>query len=246
LCGELESSYTCNKKITSFSAYNSSTVDVLAGRDIFTWNPRDNTQQKITEIDVQGLELRSIARREDRLLVMMGCQGKEERSCQYDLENNGFYNSPADPSIDATYPHVFLRYDNQLYGTSLYNGEIWRFNEFRYRVHHWKFDGGTIEPGAFRNAQMTPANVYLAFRWKDDEYLLIYNRQTYKTALVGKTKEGVPLPLGVIRGGANYFYCPVDMLDQYLNASVLNEDTAELISNLPQSCKGVIIKYQME
>ena len=246
LCGELESSYTCNKKITSFSAYNSSTVDILAGGDIYTWNPQKTAAKHVTYIPETTVTLSNIARRKDPVLVFVTHQGREERMCEYDLGQKRFFISQGDTTVDGRYPYKFFRCDGQLYTVGTYNGDIKYLGLFASTHHRWKFDGGTIEPGAFRNAQMTPTNVYLAFRWKDNEYLLIYNRQTYKTSLVGKTKEGVPLPLGVIRGGANYFYCPVDMLDQYLNASVLNEESAELISNLPQSCKGVIIKYQME
>lgn len=246
LDGTPEATYVCDKKITAFSVSDASTVDILAGGDIYTWNPQKTAAKHVTYIPETTVTLSNIARRKDPVLVFVTHQGREERMCEYDLGQKRFFISQGDTTVDGRYPYKFFRCDGQLYTVGTYNGDIKYLGLFASTHHRWTFEGGTIEAGAFTNAQMTPANVYLAFRWKDKEYLLIYNRQTYKTSLVGKTKEGVPLPLGVIRGGANYFYCPVDMLDQYLNASVLNEDTAELISNLPQSCKGVIIKYQME
>ena len=243
LCGELESSYTCNKKITSFSAYNSSTVDILAGGDIYTWNPQKTAAKHVTYIPETTVTLSNIARRKDPVLVFVTHQGREERMCEYDLGQKRFFISQGDTTVDGRYPYKFFRCDGQLYTVGTYNGDIKYLGLFASTHHRWTFEGGTIEAGAFTNAQMTPVNIYLTFRWNDADYLLIYDRQTYKSRLVGRTREGLPFPLGVIRSGANYFYCPANQLDHYLNASVLDEETARLMGHLPPSCRGVVIKY---
>ena len=82
---------------------------ILAGGDIYTWNPQKTAAKHVTYIPETTVTLSNIARRKGPVLVFVTHQGREERMCEYDLGQKRFFISQGDTTVDGRYPYKFFR-----------------------------------------------------------------------------------------------------------------------------------------
>ena len=93
-------------------------------------------------------------------------------------------------------------------------------------------DFGKHEPQV-TDVQMTPDRMYMQLRLRDQDLLLVYDRAGGRNRLFRTTTEGLTFPLGVIRGGVNYYCSPARKLKDYVRADA------------PESANYYLLKYTL-
>lgn len=264
--GRLIDSLSFGSLVTDYYIFNDSILNLLAEKEFISYFLPDNSLMKRTFLETP-IALTKIAREDENVVLFSGYNGSNDYSCKYYLDKNVF--SEAQGQIN--YSNItkiaegihYFNYCDHLYKLYPHSGCIWECGDFHHQFLNPIFkkkNSGGIE---FRSAQITDNKIYYSLLINDKECLLILNRaeRAYsmllngeereftvhgankKYLLINKSREGVHLPLGVIRDGINYFYCSSSDLYRYLTRDLLDSQNAEMMDVAVKKKNNVVIKY---
>ncbi|MCR5072195.1 MAG: hypothetical protein K6A62_09770 [Bacteroidales bacterium] len=217
--------------ISAFSACGNM-LDVLCGSEVKEYSLPDFSLTRTLSLPTDGVTLTGMQRVDEDALWFWG--NKEGKA--YD----GVYFFARD--------HFSLTRDN-IFHTPDQSGNFFRCNDTTFfflttgRIFVYDApsdfvfvpftpDFGKHEPEVTA-AQMTTDHLYMQMRLREQDLLLVYDRAGERHRLFRTTTEGLVFPLGVIRGGVNYYCSPARKLKDYVSADA------------PESANYYLLKYTL-
>ena len=220
--------------ISAFSACGNM-LDVLCGSEVKEYSLQDFSLTRTFSLPTDGVTLTGMQRVDEDALWL--CGNKEGKA--YD----GVYFFPRD--------HFSLTRDN-IFHTPDQSGDFFRCNDTTFfflttgRIFVYDApsdfvfvpftpDFGKHEPEVTA-AQMTTGHLYMQMRLREQDLLLVYDRSGKQNRLLRMTSEGLVFPLGVIRGGVNYYCCPARRLEEYVFPGTVT---------LPKDTDYILLRYTL-
>lgn len=246
--GRLADVLEADADITDFSVYREEKLDILSGNEMREYDFRDLSLLRKIRLDTAVTPLR-LARRSENLMILLGYRDDTEYVCEYLFDTGAFYASPGPVRggdvADIVGGIRFLRDGENLLFLYPHNGQLWRCADF---VGHFlwpEFKRRDADALRFLNAQPAGDKVYYALSLNGETCLLVFDRPTGRSLLVRTFREGLSLPLGVIRDGVDYFCCPASDLPRYVRRELLDRESAEAMDAAIRDRRNVVIKYHL-
>jgi hypothetical protein len=220
--------------IADFSACGK-TLDVLCGSEVKEYSLRDFSLTRTLSLPTDGVTLAGMQRVDEDAMWFYG--NKDGKAYE------GVYFFARD--------HFSLTRDN-IFHTPDQSGDFFRCNDTTFfflttgRIFVYDApsdfvfvpftpDFGKHEP-VVTAAQMTTDHLYMQMHLQEQDLLLVYDRTGKRHRLIQMTSEGLVFPLGVIRGGVNYYCCPARRLEEYVLPGTVT---------LPKNTDYILLKYTL-
>ena len=264
--GRLADSLAPGGLITDYSIYRDSVMDVLSGKEILSYSLPDHSLTRRVTLDTP-VSLKKIARWRNQIFLP-GYIDSQEYICEYDCERNSFARVPRNADVPDVRKNVeqmnFFRHDGHLMSLYPYSGRIWENAVFSFIFVEPDFKIRQNDNLEFLSAQVSDHKIFYSLLLNDEEYLLALDRVDRTVAYllddgkehqftehgvgrefhyVNTTREGVHLPLGVIRDEVNYVSCTASDLPRYVNRDVLDSRSAEAMDEAVRNKSNVVLKY---
>jgi len=199
--------------IEDFSAYGNQILDVLCGNEVKEYNLKDFSLIRTLSLPTDGVTLTELQRRDDAALWFSG--GKEGKA--YDGEYlfaRDYFSMLENPYYTPDECGAFFRCNDSTF-FFFSTGQIFAYSPSDFIFVPFTPDFGKYKP-MVSAAQMTSDHLYMQMRLREQDMLLVYDRTGKQHRLFQITTEGLTFPLGVIRDGINYYFCPVRRLEEYV------------------------------
>jgi len=225
--GAFVTTVSAGAPITDFSAWGE-TLDVLCGSEVKEYSLPDFSLTRTLSLSKDDVTLTGMQRvNEDGLWLYGEKEGKAyEGAYLFDRD------------------YFFMTRDN-IFNTPDQHGDFFRCNDtscfflttgrvFVYDAPSdfvfvpFTPDFGKHEPEV-TGMQMTTNRMYMQMRLREQDLLLVYDRAGERHRLLRTTTEGLAFPLGVIRGGVNYYCCPARKLKEFVSADAPEESEYYLL-----------------
>ena len=235
--------------ITDFSVFRDRTLDLLSGYEFREYALPALSLLRRTPLDTLVVPTK-IARREENVMILPAYKGNNDYLCEYYFDRSYYAASPGKMDSDQTRSIVerlqMFRSGDDLLVLYPHSGQIWRCGLF-YGHFFWPDfklrDRETVE---FLFAQVTDDKFYYDLLLNDVRHLLIINREDRQYTLIKNTREGLTLPLGVIRDGINYYCCPASDLPRHILPDLLDPEGAAALATAAHDGRNVVIKYYLK
>ena len=266
--GRLSDSMAPGGLITDFSIYRDSVMDVLSDKEILSYSLPNHSLTRRANLDTP-VSLKKIARWRNQIFLP-GYVDSQEYICEYDCERNSFARVPRNANVPDVKKNVeqmsFFRYDDHLMSVYPYSGRIWENAVFSFIFLEPDFKIRQNDDLEFLSAQVSDHKIFYLLLLNGEEYLLALDRadrtvsyllddgkeHQYTEHGVGKeslcvntTREGLHLPLGVIRDEVNYVSCTAADLSRYVNRDMLDSHSAEVMDEAMRNNSNVVLKYYL-
>lgn len=254
--------------ITDYSIYKDSILDVLSGKRILSYSLSDYSLKHRANLDTP-VNLTRIARRKN-MLYIPGYIDTQEYLCEYDYGTRYFAEVPKKSSCpdarkDAEQMN-FFRYGDHLLSLYPFSERIWENAEFTFIFLDPAFKLNQDDYLEILFAQVADNKIFYSLLLNGKKNLLILDRkdksasymldggreQVFTEHRIGKkslcintTREGLSLPLGVIRDGVNYVCCTAADLPNYVTRDVLDGQSAEAMEVAIRKNCNVVLKYYL-
>lgn len=236
------------KMITDYSVYRDSILDVLSDKEILSYSLSDYSLKQSVTVDTP-VELTRIARHEN-VINISGYLDTQQYICKYYFDKKYFGAAEgkiSNADIRRVIENMSYFYSND-HLLALYpcSGRIWEYgDDFNYIFFDPDVKSNKDDVLEFRSAQVTDSKVYFSLLLNGEEHLVIIDRGNNKNILIKTTKEGVHLPVGVIRDGVNYVLCTAADLPRYLTRDLLDSQCAESMDSVIKNNNNVVLKYYL-
>lgn len=246
--GGLADTLNPGRPVMDFSVYQDRILDVLLKHEIRTYRLSDFSLLQCTFLDTLVTVTR-LARREENVMNLPGYEGNRDYMCEYYFDTKRYFTSAGQMNSERVGSIVkgmrFLRKGDDLLVLYPHSGQIWKCGDF-FGHFLWpdfiRRKGDELE---FLFAQVTDGKVYYSLLLNGEKHLLVLNRADGKYLLAKTSREGLYLPLGMIRDGVNYFCCSAEDLPRYLMRDLLDPESAEAMDAVVRDGKNVVIKYHL-
>lgn len=228
--GVLTNVVDVQEKVTDFFVYDGKLIDALTERGVSEFSLPDGRKLNFWEYLGIADEYKAIGRRDGGYIHLMGISGSRlvDNSIilSYDKRLKGVIN-PIATAADAAGKRFFECNDALFFNYSTsgmvvsYKGDDFIFPEIEWDFGRYK--GEQISP-LFTNAQKTGRKYYFTVNFRGEDYLLVYNGIDGRYKVIGETREGLRLPLGVISDGVDYYVCNADEAGRYLGTDQSGTD----------------------
>jgi len=216
--------------ITDFSAYGN-TLDILCGNEVKEYSLPDFSPTRTLSLPTEGVTLNRMQRRDDAALEFRGVKDGKAYEGGYLFARDYFFMTH-DNVFEA--PEEIGDYFRCVDTTYFFlsTGMLFAYSKNDFIFQAFTPDFGKHEPQV-TDVQMTPDRMYMQLRLRDQDLLLVYDRAGGRNRLFRTTTEGLTFPLGVIRGGVNYYCSPARKLKDYVRADA------------PESANYYLLKYTL-
>ena len=247
--GSLADSLNPGKAIVDYSIYQDRILDILFDREMRAYRLPDLSLSARRTLDTVVTTTR-LARRAENVMMLPGYKGDQYYLCEYYFDTKKYYASPGrlegGPTRHVVKGMRFLYLKDRLVLLHPDSGWLWACGEFTSGFLWLDFKRKEGDKLSVTYAQATDLNAYYAVSLNGEEHFLVYDRTARKGRLFKTTREGLPLPLGVIRDGINYFCCPAAELPRYLTRDVLTPESASAMDAAMQAGGYALIKYHLK
>ena len=220
--------------ISAFSAFGK-TLDVLCGSEVKEYGLLDFSLTRTISLPTDGVTLTGMQRVDEDALWFCGNKEGKAYEGMYFFARNHF---------SLTREYIFHTPDQ--------SGEFFRCNDTTFfflstgRIFVYDApsdfvfvpftpDFGKHDP-VVTAAQMTSGHLYMQMCIREQDMLLVFDRTGKQHRLLRMTTEGLTFPLGVIRGGVNYYCCPTRQLEEYVLSGTVT---------LPKDTGYILLKYTL-
>lgn len=253
-------SITPHQEVLDFCVFQDTYLDILITNGVIEYSLGDFTELHRFSFPDCTIELSSLDRRDNNVIVLAGFFKQIAYDCEYFINENTFIvmENPVCQASDYYKSRFFHKKDSTFFYYST-TGEITYYtsNDFICPVYRWNFRGrkyqidssvsGGIPAGRFTNVQKAEDKIYLQFRLKEEDYILIYDLSDGAYRVVHQTQEGVFFPIGVIRNNENYYCCHSAFLSNYVVSELLDNDNQVNYSDcIANNNELVIIRYSLK
>ena len=231
--------------VIDISSYEDKYLDLLIGGGALEYSADGSSLLHEFSFRDCGIELRSLARRDDNVLVLTGTSSGKAYDCEFFIDRNSYIEMESPVADEEDYfSGSFFRCEGTTYFYCSSDGEVSHYtnDDFSWTAHKWQFKE-TVS--SFSNVQKTSTNYYLQFTFDGDKNVLVFDESSGKYLVVQKTKEGVIFPLGVIHGNTNYYCCRSDQLYALLSPDYLDEEGKTKYQESIVKESNVIISYSL-
>lgn len=258
--GEFRTVIKPSEKILDITVSKDDRLDVLVDKGVLEYSPDRFSDPKRFVFQDCKIELTSLARRDDNVIVLTGVSEGEAYDCEYFIDKDWFIvmESPSITSDDYRGGRFFRCNDSTHFYYST-TGDIlyYTHDDYIWPFHQWdlsnsflqKVDAITGDNGKTRfvNVQRTTNNLYRVFNYKGDNCLLITDirNNSGKNTIVKTTSEGVPFPIGIIHNNTDYYLCRSSQLSHFLKLDLLKEEESEKYENCLSNHGYVILEYTL-
>lgn len=253
--------------VTDYYIFKDSVLDLLAGKEFLSFSLPDYTLQQRIPLVTQ-VALTKIAREDENVVCFSGYKDVNDYTCKYYCDKQYLSEAPGSTTstnIKRIEEEVhYFSYCDHLFKLFPHSGCIWECGDFTYQFFNptFRLKNGRVK---FCSAQITDSKIYYQLLLGNKEHILILNRADRsvsmllngeerelifleaekKYLLLNKCREGVYLPLGVMRDGINYFCCPAADLPRYLTNDLLDSKNATTMDIAQKNNDYVVIKYYL-
>ena len=244
--GRYADSLSPGKVITDYSVYRDTLLDVLSDKEILSYSLSDYSTKQAVTIDTP-VKLTRIARHEN-VINISGYLDTHQYVCKY-YYDKGYFGAAVGKISNADIRRVvenmsYFYLNNHLLALYPCSGRIWEYgDDFNYIFLDPVVKSNRYDVLEFRAAQVTDSKVYYSLLLNGEEYLAIIERDNNNTILIKTTKEGLHLPLGIIRDGINYVLCTAADLPHYVTREMLDSENAEVLDKAIKNNRDVVLKY---
>ena len=266
--GRLADSLAPGSLITDYFIYRDSVMEVLSDKEILSYSLPDHTLTHRINLDTP-VSLKKIARRRNQIFLP-GYIDSQEYLCEYDCERNYFAMVPRNANVPDVRKNVeqmtFFSHDGHLLSLYPYSGRIWENAVFSFIFVEPDFKIRENDDLEFLSAQVSDHKIFYSLLLNGEKSLLVLDRadRTVSYLLddgkehqftmhgvgreflyVNTTREGLPLPLGVISDEVNYVSCTASDLPHYVNRGMLDSNSAEVMDEAVRNNSNVVLKYYL-
>jgi hypothetical protein len=204
--------------ITDFSACGN-TLDLLCGSEVQEYNLQDFSLTRTLSLPTDGVTLTGMQRVDEDALWFCGDKGGKAYEGAYLFARDYFFMSRDNIFHAPDQSGEFFRCNDTSF-FFLTTGRIFVYDAPSDFVFvPFTPDFGKHKP-VITAVQMTSDHLYMQMRLREQDLLLVYDRSGKGHRLLQRTTEGLTFPLGVIRGGVNYYCCPAHQLKDCVSATV--------------------------
>lgn len=249
--GSLADSLNPGKPIVDYSIYKDKILDILFPAEMCAYHLPDLLlpERRILDTLVTPTKL---ARKAERVMLLTGYKRNKDYLCEYYFDTKRYFASPGFYEFEQTgqartftQRMRFLHSNDTLLLLDPASGWLWECGEFTFGFLWLDFKRREGDTLTVTNAQVTDQYVYYSLLLNDEEHFLFYERATRKGRLIKTTREGLSLSLGVIRNGANYFFCPAALISRYVSRDLLDQKNISILDTAVGEGKDVILKCDL-
>ena len=240
--------------IKAYAVHVERILDILSGKEVYEYRiPGFSFQQKMIlepddPEDSDAIPVNLIRLPGGRMMMFPVYKGNKDYWGTYYFDSNKYYVAPGikGEATECVAEKVrLIRYGDSALALFPYSGQLWELGDFIGHFLWPDFKPGKRDTLEFLFAQVTDEKVYYSILLNGAQHLLIFNRADRKYVCVRTTREGLSLPLGVIRDGINYYYCPSADLPRYVARDLLDSDSIAAMDRAVKGGLNVMIKYHL-
>ncbi len=240
--------------IKEYAVYKDRILDVLSEKEVYEYLvPEFSFQQKVLlntdNPDLFEVTPVNLVRLSEEMMMFPAEKGDKDYWGEYHFDTNKYYVSPgkkseAEGSV-AEKIQLFCLGDKYL-ALFPYSGQIWELGDFVGHYLWLDFKQKKSDVLEFLFAQVSDDKVYYSILLNGEPHFLIYNRSDQKYVFIKTTREGLTLPLGVIRNGINFYCCPSKDLPKYVSRDLLDSDSVAAVDRAVKGGFNAMIKYHLD
>lgn len=249
--GSLADSLNPGKSIVDYSIYQDRILDILFFAEMHAYRLPDLSFSERRALDTLVTPTR-LARRANNVMFLTAYKGSKDYVCEYYFDTKKYFASPGlyefeqpEQASAFTQKMRLFQAKDRLVLLDPASGWLWSCLEFTCGYLWLDFKRQEGDALTVTYAQVTDQNAYYSLLLNGEVHFLVYDRAAKKGRLLKTTREGLSLPLGEIRDGVNYFFCPVASVSHYVSRDVLDQKNASILETAVREGKDVILKYHL-